>query len=809
MTTDPARFRRLMDLVGAAAELPASEREAYLIAHCDDAALRAEAAALLAGEEDPAVERITAALEARVAAEAASLTNVSMPESIGGYRVTGILGEGGMGVVYRARQEQPLKREVALKVMRRGLRSPGLVARFEAERRTLAALDHPGIARIFDAGTTDDRRPFFTMELVAGEPITRWCESRRLGIPARIALFRQVLGAVQYAHQRAIVHRDLKPSNILVTEVDGVPTPKVIDFGIARVTGDEPGLSTAHTAWGTRLGTLEYMSPEQALSPAEGVDTRADVYSLGVVLYELVTGRLPIESEALRGATPVELERILRHTDPPTPSRLLTGTTSGEFDWVVMKALEKDPERRYQSAREFALDLERLERHEPVSAAPPSLRYRAMKFLRRRRGPALAAAVALVAIVAGGVLAGLGFVGATRAQRLAEREARKAEQVNAFLVEMLSAVRPSRARGGVVSVRDVLDSAAARLERDTAGHGDLDVDASIRFTIGESYQALGEFGAAIPFFARALAIWRDSLPGDDERLLTVLNRLGYAHLQRGDFAGSLVHANEILRIRERTVGRMHAEYSAALQNIANTHADMGDLVKADSLLREALAIDRVVLTGDSLGDIVFTLNNLATVQSDLGRFEEAAAGHRESLALRVRFEGAEASAVGISLGNLGYALTGAGRIPEALDTLERARAVLTRALGARHVRVAYVDSHLGEALRIAGRLDEAEAAVRRAVTLLDESLGAGNWRSAWAEVQLGRIARDRGRAEGALTRLEAGYRGLAASLGATHHRTREAARDVADLLDASGRPAQAAPWRERSGTPAAGSAPRG
>ena len=784
MTADPTRFRRLIDLVGQAAEVPRAEREAFLARHEPDASLRAEAMALLAGDSDPSFGALTAAIDAQVAAEAAAVSTTTLPEYIGPYRVLGILGEGGMGIVYRGRQKSPLEREVAIKVIRRGLDAPRIVARFEAERRTLAALDHPGIARVYDAGTTSDKRPYFTMECVTGESITRWCESRGLGFRERLALFRQVLAAVQYAHQRAIIHRDLKPSNILVTEVDGAPVAKVIDFGIARATAESPLPATAPTAFGARLGTIEYMSPEQALSPSSELDTRSDIYSLGVVLYELVTGRLPIESAALRGATPGELERLLRETDPPTPSRVLARRTTDEFDWVVMRALEKDPDRRYQSVRDFALDLERLERHEPVSAAPPSFRYRMAKFLRRRRGPAIAAAVAVFALGAGGTMAAVGLVRATRAQRVAEREAQKAEQVNQFLVDMLGAVRPGRARGSAVTVREVLDSAAARLARGEGGPADLDVDAAIRFTIGDSYQALGEYAVARPFFERALAIWRDSLPGDDERVLTVLNRIGYGHLQQGDFAGSLRHNEEMLAIRERTVGRMHAEYSAVLQNIANTHADMGQLELADSLLREALAIDRVVLTGDSLKDIVFTLNNLATVDADLGRFEDAVAGHRESLALRVRFDGIESASVAISLGNLGFALTGAGHLAAAIDTLHRARELGERIFGPKHVRTAYVWSHLAEAYRLSGRLDEAEALVRQSMPVFDEAMGQENWRSGYGLVQLARIARDRGRSRDSESLYTRGLAMLERTVGAAHPRTRLAVAELTALREA-------------------------
>ena len=326
-----------MELVGMASSMPADERLAWLEERCSgDRALLDDALELLEhADSGESLQGMTSALEAAVATTAAQLRSTApVPDRIGPFRILQVLGEGGMGIVYGASQEEPLQRDVAIKVVRGGLHSPRLIARFEAERRTLAALDHPNIARVFEAGSTSEGLPYFAMEWVHGLPITRYCTTHSLALQERLALFEQVLGAVQYAHQRAIVHRDLKPSNVLVTDVRGTPVVKVIDFGIARVISDDIGLSTAHTAYGARLGTLEYMSPEQAFASGDGVDTRSDVYALGVLLYELITGRLPIAAESLRNATPAELERLLRYSDPPTPSNAISGDdpSAGDAD---------------------------------------------------------------------------------------------------------------------------------------------------------------------------------------------------------------------------------------------------------------------------------------------------------------------------------------------------------------------------------------------------------------------------------------------------------------------------------------------
>jgi WD40 repeat protein/serine/threonine protein kinase len=357
--------------------------------------------------------------------------------SIGPYKLVRELGEGGMGTVWLAEQQEPVQRQVALKVIKPGMDSRQVIARFEAERQALALMDHPNIAKVHDAGTTANSRPYFVMELVQGVPLTRYCDEQRLTPRQRLELFIPVCQAVQHAHQKGIIHRDLKPSNVLVTLYDGRPVPKVIDFGIAKATGQLPSEHSVFTQVGQVVGTLEYMSPEQAeLNPLD-IDTRSDVYSLGVILYELLTGSTPLQRKRVKQAAMLEVLRLIREEEPPTPSarlsktdelpsvaarrglepRKLSGLMRGELDWVVMKALEKDRNCRYESANGLAQDLERYLHDEPVAAGPPSASYRLKKFLWRNRGPVLAAGVVLLVLVGGIIGTTVGLVQAEQSQR--------------------------------------------------------------------------------------------------------------------------------------------------------------------------------------------------------------------------------------------------------------------------------------------------------------------------------------------------------------------------------------------------------
>jgi non-specific serine/threonine protein kinase/serine/threonine-protein kinase len=476
-----------------------------------------------------------------------------------------------MGVVYEAEQEKPVRRKVALKVIKRGMDTKEVIGRFEVERQALAMMDHPSIARVFDAGETPNGRPYFVMECVRGVPITEYCDRHRLTIRERLELFIRVCEGVQHAHQKAIIHRDLKPSNVLVSEQDGERQPKIIDFGVAKATAQRLTERTLYTELGVMIGTPEYMSPEQAEMTGEDVDTRTDVYSLGVMLYELLVGKLPFEPKELREAGFDEIRKRISEDEPSKPSTRLstlgdglsgesakrrrTDRTTlirqlrGDLDWITMKALEKDRVRRYGSPHELAADLQRHLRNEPVIAGPPGTAYRAGKFVRRHRLGVATASVAVVVLVgfAATVTVLLGRV--SRQRDRAHQESEAAQQVSGFLVDLFetSDLDKSGAEAAAVTARELLDRGVERIREELADQPV--VRARLLQTMGNAHASMRLNDTAQQLLEDSLSILEEHSESEPLLLADVLHDLASFLCGAGD--SRCVSMNErALTIRE-------------------------------------------------------------------------------------------------------------------------------------------------------------------------------------------------------------------------------------------------------------------
>jgi tetratricopeptide (TPR) repeat protein len=564
---------------------------------------------------------------------------------IGPYKLLEQIGEGGFGVVFLAEQQYPVHRQVALKILKPGMDSQMGIARFEAERQALALMDHPNISRVLDAGTTDSGRPYFVMELVKGVPITDFCDQASLPIRERLELFVAVCGAVQHAHQKGVIHRDIKPSNVLVADCDGQPGPRLIDFGVARAAGLPLTDRTIYTRFAEMVGTPPYMSPEQAGMSSLGIDTRSDVYSLGVLLYELLTGTTPFDRERLRTADYDQMRRIIREEEPVKPStrmstlgqaasavsvnrrsdpKRLRQLFRGELDWIVMKCLEKDRNRRYETAAALAADVRRHLHQESVLACPPTLRYRLRKFVRKHRG-VVAAVAAIWLVLASGIIA------TTRAYwqaRAAERQARQAEaeaqRTADYLTYDVFALAPRNAAGGrsrEVTIREALDVAAPNI--DHALGDDPRVEAAVRHVLGVTYRFLGEYDSAQLQLERAIAIRRRALGEEHPATLISQKNLCNVFYAQGRLARAEALALDVLHALRRQLPAGAVEIASTLALLGRILTARGEPKRAEPRLREALEIFSTALPREHwrTANVKSLLGACLTAQ---GRHDEAA-----------------------------------------------------------------------------------------------------------------------------------------------------------------------------------------
>jgi eukaryotic-like serine/threonine-protein kinase len=658
--------------------------------------------------------------------------------TIGPYTLLEVIGQGGMGEVWLAEQRQPVRRRVAIKLIKVGMDTKEVVARFESERQALALMDHPAIAKVFDAGSTPEGRPYFVMEYVAGLPITDYCDKHKLTIRQRLELFTRVCDGVQHAHQKAIIHRDLKPSNILVSEVDGKPSPRIIDFGVAKAIAQKLTDRTMYTQIGMLIGTLGYISPEQADSGGEDIDTRTDVYSLGAVLFELLAGSLPLDLEKLAYD---EVLHRLREEDPPRPSTKLRtlgevssvaatnrGTDlstlcrqlSGDPDSIALRALEKDRARRYASASELAGDIARHLRNEPVTAHPPSTAYRARKYLRRHRVGVTVAMALVLLLVAFAIGQTVELRHVARERDRATRERDRADRISQFMTDMFKVSNPSEARGNTVTAREILDK--GEKEIDAGLRNEPELQAKMMYTMAETYQGLGLESRAQPLLERALQIQRRLLGQEHPDTLRSMGTLAAVLAYEGHYPEAEKLQRETLEIRRRVLGPEHPDTLESRNLLAATLEYGGHRSEAEKLERETLAIRRRVL-GSEHQDTLASMSLLAFSLSGEGRFTESEKLFRETIDIQRRVLGPEHPDTLLSISNLVSTLEGENDYGEAERLSRGALQIQRRVLGPEHPDTLYSMSNLAYALMEKGSYAEAEKLQRETLEIQRRVLG--------------------------------------------------------------------------------------
>jgi tetratricopeptide (TPR) repeat protein/tRNA A-37 threonylcarbamoyl transferase component Bud32 len=710
MSTSHQREAALFD---EALDLPPEERGAHLDQACGgDAELRRRVESLLQACESKC-EFMDAPADPDAAAQTVDLSPAfeKPGDTIGRYKLLQQIGVGGCGVVYVAEQAEPVRRRVALKIIKLGMDTKSVIARFEAERQALAMMEHPNIAKVFDAGATETGRPYFVMELVRGMKITAYCDEAKLSTRARLDLFIQVCQAIQHAHQKGIIHRDIKPSNILVTVNDGVPVPKVIDFGVAKATsGQQLTDKTIYTAFEQFIGTPAYMSPEQAVLTSLDIDTRSDIYALGVLLYELLTGKTPFDAAELLAIGLDEMRRTIREQEPQRPSTRIStlpgkelSTTAqhrsieapklvselrGDLDWIVMKALEKDRARRYETANGLAADIQRHLNHEPVLACPPGRFYRLRKLARRNKLAFLAGSAVALSLIAGLTVSTVLFFRERAARQQAAEQGAVTESVNDFLLEDLlgQAASLSQAADGYrpnpkLTVREALERAERRI-----GNRFKDrplQEAAVRKAIGDALCGIGQAARGVEQLQRAVKLRRTELGPDHRDTLNAMISLSRAYYGAGRHAEALSLLEEILKRARSALGPDDEDTATAMSDLARSYRHAGRFDKALPLYQETLRLNEAAW-GPDHPDTLGSMNNLA-----MGY-------HRQ------------------------------GRLDLAMPLFQKAMTRMKATLGLHHPFTQNAMRGLADVYRDADRLEEALELYREVVRLRAETMGPGD-----------------------------------------------------------------------------------
>jgi serine/threonine protein kinase/tetratricopeptide (TPR) repeat protein len=745
------------DIFDRALEIEDLARRAEFLdqACADDLALREHLAELLAmyGQVGRFLESPVNALATTIALKPAF---DCLGTVIGSYKLLEEIGEGGMGLVFVAEQQQPIRRKVALKVIKPGMDSRAVVARFEAERQALALMDHPNIARVFDAGTTEHGRPYFVMEIVHGVPITEHCDDNRLTPRERLELFVHVCQAVQHAHQKGIIHRDLKPSNVLATLHDGISDVKVIDFGVAKAIGQQLTEKTIHTRFSQMIGTPLYMSPEQAEMSGLDADTRTDIYSLGVLLYELLTGTTPFDKERLSGASYDEMRRIIREEEPPKPStrigtlgqattvvatnrktdpKRLGHMIHGELDWIVMKCLEKDRDRRYETANGVALDIRRYLDNEPVQAFPPSTSYRVRKFALRHRRETIAAGVVAAILIVGVIGITWQAVRATLAERReriaadAERAARSAETLQRQQSETVATLLESVFRdldphsGGDLRSRlaQRLEEVGANLAKEHAG--EPLVLARLRHALGSARYGLGDPTKAVPLLEQALEERRLHLGADHPDTLQTMHALALAYHWSSQLDKATALHEQTLEIYKINLGQDHPDTFASANGLIRAYLSGGQPQKALVLAKQTTRLAEAAFgTGHPIA--IKAMHSLADAYLYSGDREKATELHRRTLELcQVELEPDDDLTLSCMLA-LADTYRESGKFAKALPVAQQALERHKAKFGHTHPDTLVCMDVLANVYRLAGEPDKALDLAEQMVTIRKDRSGS-------------------------------------------------------------------------------------
>ncbi|MHC4108410.1 MAG: serine/threonine protein kinase, partial [Planctomycetota bacterium] len=828
----PESWPRAQALFKAVLQRDAAQRPAFLAEACDgDAELKAQIEQLLVAHERAKDAMKTPVFGGRAALDQPVVAPATVGDQIGRYHIRDVLGEGGFAVVYLAEQNEPIRRQVALKIIKLGLDTKQVMTRFQAEQQALALMNHPGIARVLESGATETGRPYFAMELVNGRPITEYCDSNNLDLADRLELFVTVCRAIQHAHHKGIIHRDLKPSNVLVAD-NGHAQVKVIDFGIAKAIDQQLTEKTIFTERGHLVGTPEYMSPEQAETSGHDVDTRTDIYSLGVLLYELLTGTTPFDPTTLRAAGYAGIQRIIGEEEPPRPStrlstlgdaligvarrrraepQALSRFVRGDLDWIVMKAIEKDRARRYETADSLATDIERYLSHQPVLASPPSPAYKLRKFIRRHRLGVTAGALVTAALLTGLTLAMIGLLQARRdrdrlqealamaqaAEDDANRQARIAQAVNVFLNDdLLAAVDPRITPDREITMREVLDAAAEKIEGQF--NDEPLVEASIRATLGKTYLSLGQYDAAEQHLVEALRLRQGELGAEHAQSLTTMSELGALYWSQSRYDEAEALQTEALELHRRVLGPEDPETLTAMNNLANLYEELGRYDEAEPLHLEALETRRRVLgpehrktlisminlaalyevqdrydeaeplyvdaleiqrrvLGEEHPDTLSCMNNLALLYNRQRRTDEAEPLYLESLEIKKRVLGEEHPSVLVSMHNLAAMYKRLARFEEAVPLFERTLDIARRTLGPEHAHTLFFMNSLAVTYEEQGRAEEAVRIFAAVASLARRSLPEGHWYRGMFLCGHGRTLSTLGRYDEAESALREGY----------------------------------------------------